>query len=415
MIPNSAHRTRFAAVALLAAAALGLTACSGGQSPAAAGDVATLDGGVSTSIDSAVESAMQQSGSTEAIVGVWSGDDAYIRGFGDGVDAKTRIRGAQATQPVVCALLLDLVDQGRVELDRKVSRDLTRQTDIDDVTYGQLCNMRSGLADYKSAFTDIFTNNPTRPWPEQELLAQGLVDSPLSWPGLDVHVADTGPLLLARALKVKTGTEVADLLSEHVYGKADMRSSYYPALASTEVQGDALNGLTYRSEGGAPVCDAGPVEVPEVSPSMLSGAGGTVTTVTDLKNFYSHYLDGTFGGDAASVITEAAPVTNPERNADGEPTSEPAEGTQWAFGMEKTGPLYGNAGAITGTLTAAYHDPESDFTVVVALNNSSAGASFAQALAFQLTALASAGGVGPEITWTAEYQAARLADKAVCQ
>ncbi|QZY53265.1 serine hydrolase domain-containing protein [Leucobacter tenebrionis] len=416
MIPRLAQRTRFAAVALIATAVLGLTACTGGATGTSGGDVATLDKGLSGSIDDAVASAMELSGSSEAVVGVWSGDDAYVRGFGDGVDGSTRIRGAQATQPVMCALLLDLVEDGTVKLGRAVEKDLERQSGIEGITYGQLCDMRSGLADYKDGFADIFVNNPTRPWPEQELIAQGLTRSPLSWPGLDVHISDTNALVLSRAIHVKTGDDMSELLKNRVFGPAGMGSSYFPAPTSTTAD-DALSGLAYPSSGGKPVCDAGPAEKLEVSPSMLGGAGGTVTTVTDLKNFYARYLDGAFGGEAGKQVTETIPVKNPERDEEGNPTSEvdTESGDQWGFGVEKVGPLYGRSGAITGTLTAAYHDPESDFSVVVALNNSSAGAGFAKSLAFQIAALSSEAGAAPEIPWTVDYQAERLRNAAVCQ
>ncbi|EYT55251.1 beta-lactamase [Leucobacter sp. UCD-THU] len=416
MIPRLAQRSRFAAIALIATAALGLTACTGGSAASPSGDVATLDQGLSAGIDEAIATAMQQSGSTEAVVGVWSGENAYVRGYGDGVDGKTLIRGAQATQPVMCALLLDLVEDGTVKLGRLVEKDLTRQSGLDEVTYGQLCEMTSGIADYKAGLADIFVNNPTRPWPEQELIAQGLTDSPLPWPGLDVNVSDTNALILSRALHVKTGDDISELLKSRVFEPAGMGSSYYPALTSTTIGGDTLAGLAYPSNGGAPVCEAGAVEKPEVSPSMLGGAGGTVTTVTDLKNFYEHYLDGAFGGEAAQQVTQTAPLQNPERDAEGTPTGEPDEaGPQWAFGMDKVGPLYGRSGAITGTLTAAYHDPESGFSVVVALNNSSAGAGFVKTLAFELAALSSEAGAGPELPWTAADQAGLLAQAAICQ
>lgn len=415
MIPKLAHRSRLIATALLVTTALGLTACTGGDLGAPAGDVDTVDEALATGIDGAIENAMTLSGSTQAVVGVWSGEDAYVRGYGD-VDGSVRIRGAQATQPVMCALLLDLVAEGRVDLDREISKDLTRQPGIEGITYRQLCEMRSGLADYKQGFGTLFANNPTRFWPEQELLAQGLAHSPLSWPGLDMHQSDTNAVLLARVLKVKTGQDVSELLSEHVFAKAGMTASSFPELSSTAIAEPTLAGTNYPLSGGDAVCDAGPVDVPEVSPSMLSGAGATVTTVTDLKNFYEHYFDGGFGGDAASVVTDAFPVKNPERDAEGAPTEEPAEGgRQWTFGTEKMGPLYGRSGAITGTLTAAYHDPESGYTVVVALNNSTAGGAFIKALAFQLASISSEAGAAPELPWTADEQAAALQEGAVCQ
>ncbi|GAA2190392.1 serine hydrolase domain-containing protein [Leucobacter alluvii] len=418
MIPRFAPRTRLLAVGAIVVAALGLTACTDGDSVTSSADVNTVDPALASGIDDAIASAMQQSGSTEAVVGVWGNDGSeYLRGYGDsGVDGSVSIRGAQATQPVMCALMLDLVDEGTIDLDGNVSEDLTRQSGIEDVTYRQLCEMRSGIADYKSGFADIFANNPTRPWAEQELLAEGLSRSPESWPGLDFHQSDSNLVLLARALKVKTGLEIPDLLRDHVFSDANMGSTYFPALNSTTISGDTLQGLTYPSSGGKAVCDAEPVEVAEVSPSMLAGAGATVTTVTDLKNFYDGYLSGTFGGESAGVVTEAFPTKNPERDENGEPTEEIAmDGRLWSFGVEKVGPLYGQSGAITGTLTAAYSDPDSGFSVVVSLNNSSAGAGFAKSLAFQLASLAQAQGVAPELTWSAEEQTEALAKAAVCQ
>lgn len=418
MISNLAHRGRFAAVALVASAALLLSGCTGEGGAKNAVDVATVSDSTATRIDDAIASAMAQSGSTEAIVGVWGeGDNTYLRGYGEGIDANTKIRGAQATQPVMCALLLDLAGTGRIDLDREISKDLTRQADIEGVTYRQLCDMRSGIADFKKGYTDLFANNPTRFWPAQELMAEGFANSPMSWPGLDMHQSDTNLVLLARVLKVETGVEPADLLKEHVFTKAGMSSSYYPNADSNTISGSTFTGLTYPFAGGKPVCDVEPVAVPEVSPSMLGGAGATVTTATDLKNFYESYLGGGFGGEEfSSLTTDAFPATNPKRDKEGNPTEEPsAEGRQWTFGTEKMGPLYGRAGAITGTLTAAYHDPASGYSVVVSVNNSSAGAGFIKALAFEIAAISADEGIGPEVPWTIDDQVAELGKAAVCQ
>ena len=414
MIPKLAHHVRIAAIGAIAVAALALTACSGGQSLAVSGDANTVSGDLSANIDAAVESAMQLSGSTEAVVGVWSEDGEYVRGFGDGIDGKTRFRGAQSTQPVVCALLLDAVERGDVKLDDPVTKHLPRQSGIGDITYAQLCEMRSGLADYKSSYADIFVNNPTRPWPEQELIAEGLAHSPKSKPGTDFLQSDTNAVLLGRALSVEAAQSLPSLLSERVFSQAGMPSSYYPAYSATEVNGDALQELTYPSAAGAPVCDAGVTELTDVSANMLAGAGATVTTVTDLKSFYEHYLAGDFGDK--KLVNDDQPTVNPERDGEGNPTNEPEDnGVHWSFGMEKVGPLYGRAGAITGTISAAYHDPASGYTVVVALNNSSAGASFARSLAFELAAISTAAGSGPELSWSADDQAANLTAGAVCQ
>lgn len=420
---RSTRRVRVATISVLAVVTLGLSACSSGGATAPGGDSNTVNGSLASSVDDAIATAMEQSGSTEAIIGLWGNDGSeYIRAYGsDRISGGSPIRGAQATQPVMCALLMDLVGAGKVDLDRAISKDLTRQVGIKGITYRQLCTMTSGIADFKAAFADTFANNPARVWPEQEIIAQGLINSPKSTAKPEsepsFRQSDTNVALLARALRIKTRESTDQLLGEHVFGRADMGSSRFPAPEESTLSESAMTALTYPSSGGVPVCDAGVIEVPKVSPSMLAGAGATVTTVTDLKNFYTHFFDGTFGGEAmAKLATATIPTTKPELDKDGNPSSQPdPQERKWGFGMEKQGPLYGRVGAITGTLTAAYHDPESGFTVVVALNNSSAGAAFVKALGFEIAAISADAGVAPELPWSVEDQTTLLKKGAICQ
>lgn len=410
-------RIRAAALAAIAVVALGLSACTGGNGPTAVEAANTVSGDVASGIEGAVAEAMELSGSTTAIVGVWQGDDAaYVQAFGDGVTVNSPIRAGQASQPVVCAALLELVNEGALTLDRKIAEDMPRQLGIEDISYSQLCTATSGLGDFKPGLGDIFVNNPTRPWVDRELLSHGLSRSPLSWPGLDVHLSDTNSLLLARSLRMATREPVNALLAEHVFAKAEMTSSFYPAAPGTDVTlpSGGMTGFTQPLSRGTFVCDVEPVEVTAVAPAMLAGAGATVTTVTDLKNFYRHYLGDTFGEGTGELITQVQSTVNPKRDEQGNPLppeegDQPAAGREWGFGLEKVGPLFGMSGSMTGTITAAYHDPSSDVTVVVALNNSTAGATFARTLALQL---ASIGGV--ETSWSVEDQANALAAAAPC-
>src|SRR5690606_17426985 len=57
-------------------------------------------------------------------------------------------------------------------------------------------------------------------------------------------------------------------------------------------------------------------------------------------------------------------------------------------GADFAGPLLGGFGMVPGYLSAAYSDPETGFTVAVVLNNSTAGASPAAYLAWELAAIA---------------------------
>lgn len=404
-----------AAISALTVVALGLTGCTSDAPGRTDADVKTVSADLASSIDAAIDNALTLSGSTEAVVGVWQGESAaYVRGYGDGVTGATKIRAAQASQPVMCALLLDYAAKNDISLNRKISKDIPRQSGVDDVTYAQLCDQTSGIDDFKHGLGDIFVNNPMRLWPEQELIANGLAVSRLSWPGLDVHLSDTNAVLLDRAMRIGTRIDTSQLLEEHVFKPTGMIATTYPSdFSAASIPENSLTPLTYPSAGGAAVCEPGVTKIDSLSTSMLRGAGATLTDVTDLKAFYTAYLSGSFGGEKLSGKTlETLPAKNPARDEAGTATEElDTEGRQIGYGgIEKISSLYGRSGQITGTLTAAYSDPESGLTVVVALNNSSAGAAFVQALAFQLAAL-----TGQEFSWTAEDQGAKLTELAVCQ
>ena len=83
---------------------------------------------------------------------------------------------------------------------------------------------------------------------------------------------------------------------------------------------------TVAGEAEGETVPAEPSAVEEVSPSMLGGAGATVTTVTDLKLFYEQYLSGAFGeGSDQLVTTLSAPAPEAEEGAEEAP---PADGEE---------------------------------------------------------------------------------------
>lgn len=401
----------------LAVLSLTVTGCASNDLVAEDDAVATLPSASQAQIDEAVTTAMELSGSTQAVIGVWTPSGDYVRAYttqgAPEVDGNALFRGAQTTQPALCALLLDMVDAGELTLDREVSRDIPRLVGIGNVTYGQLCDATSGFADYKRSFTDDFITNPTRDWPAKEFISESLIRPRLSWPGLDVHRSDTNAHILGHALTVVGGAPLAEQLEKRVFTPAEMAHSYMPADRELTIDSDnALTGLSYPV---GPDCQAEPIVLDKVSPSILGAAGATITTVSDIKRLYTSYLGGEFGGPSASVITDTRSTKNPKRDEEGNPVEEDEEvsptQTYRGFGILNIGPLWGYDGSMPGSITSAWHDPDTGFTVVVALNNSTAGASFATRLAHQIAAVTDA--VGD--LWTVEDQAAALQEAAVCQ
>lgn len=404
--------------AFISASALFLSGCSGDGGSTHVIPETTLSSTSTSQIDDAVKAAMSSDMATEAVIGVWSPSGDYVNTFTNGsdrdFDAAALFRAAQTNQPILCALVLAQVEAGELSLDREVSRDIPRQTGIGDVTYRQLCDGTSGFPDFKKKYQKIYLENPTRPWSQGQLIAESLIHKQLSWPGLDVHRSDSPAVILAHALSVRTVDSFDNLIAETVFEPAQMYNTTIQRGSQTTIPSD--NSLSGVGLLPGPNCEAGLQDYSEVSPSILDYAGNTISTVTDIKNFYEHYLSGTFGGEKGlSLIKDVKPRENPKRDEEGNPVEESADSEEQTsfigFGILKEGPLWGYNGSLPGSSTAAWHNPDTGLTIVVALNSSAAGSSIASLLAQQIAAI-----VGePNLPWDAEAKALAIAEAAVCQ
>ena len=159
--------------------ALLLTACTApvpDESPTPA-DVTTPtpDAGGSTAdpaevaaIQAAVETTMEESNVRAAIVRVMRGDEVVLtQAWGESmaqVPATTdmHFRSGAVSIPMVSTVLLQLVDEGTVALDDKLSEWMPDVPNADKVTLEQLSQMTSGYADYVQdpTFLEDFNREP---------------------------------------------------------------------------------------------------------------------------------------------------------------------------------------------------------------------------------------------------------------
>lgn len=114
-------------------------------------------------------------------------------------------RIGDTTRPMTCTVLLELVDEGKVNPTDKVNKTLPQIQGIEGITYEQLCQNTSGLGSYKPALNAQFVTNPTRNWSMAEILANGLASGSRTAPGALFNSSDTGYILLVPALQELTG------------------------------------------------------------------------------------------------------------------------------------------------------------------------------------------------------------------
>ncbi|TFC09459.1 class A beta-lactamase-related serine hydrolase [Cryobacterium algoritolerans] len=379
---------RYAVAALAVSAALLFTGCTdtagavGNSHPQVRAPFPTE---VAGRLDAALAEAITQSGSSGALAGVWApwaGQWVVSPGTtapGNGVPMGTAMsyRIGTNTTTLTCTVLAKLVDEGTVKLDDQVSTYLDRIVGLEGVTLGQLCRNTSGLADYTRNLLPQFVKNPTRIWPEREVVSSGMGSPRVALPGGAWAQSDTGVVLLGMALEAAAHQDLSSLYRSRVLEPLGMTGTSLPDSNELGLPGAHPQGFAATLDAAArPLCDT-VLNVTELSPSMGAAAAGAVSTLADQKKWVSALAEG-------SLLTDATATAQWATVAEG------ADAPAWrryGLGAEQVGPLRGRAGAIPGFISAAYSDPVSGLTIVVAFNNSTDGAGFAEAVARRLAAI----------------------------
>jgi D-alanyl-D-alanine carboxypeptidase len=380
--------TKVGRLALAATAALVALVLAGCTSGAGTAQPAQQSGGFSADVEkrlsAAVTDAMTLADASAGFAGVWApwagswttAQGTTTRGGSKPVTKNMNFRIGQNTTAMTCTVLLQLVDDGQIGLDDPLTKWVPGLVGVDGVTMRELCQNTSGINDYLPALHSKFVMNPTRQWPPLELASDGIAMQRYGTPGEKYGPSATNAVLVGMALQNVTNRSWQQLYKDYVFDKLHMTASVLPESGQLTVPGPHPTGYSAGVDGaGAIVCDP-TRDVSRMSPSQGWTSGGVVSNLTDLKAFGQAL-------GAGSLLSEKS------RKAQVDAVVNGASWQSYGLGVQLLGPLRGSTGAVPGYLSAVFSDPSSGLTIVVALNNSTPGAGFAQLLAQRLASIAS--------------------------
>ena len=408
MVIRTIDRRAVGLLAVIVSATLLLSGCTpaaGAKTPGRTEATTPFSAEITGRLDAALAEAMTHTGASGAIVGVWApwagswtaSPGTTTMAGPEKLSTDMRFRIGTHTTAMTCTVLLKLVDEKRVTLADPVSTYLPRIPGIGDITLGQLCQNTSGLADYTDRLGSQFVNNPTRVWPPLEVASAGMAAARSAKPGAAFTPSNTGIVLLGMALEALTHQSWATLYQKYIFHPLNLTLTSYPDPTQQSIPGSHPHGYaTSVGPGGQLICEA-VLDETQLSNSMAGVAGGVVSSLTDLKVWAQALADGQLLSQK-SAQSQWATI----------PAGAHAQPWQsYGLGAHQLGPLRGSEGSIPGFLTASYADPVSGLTVVVMLNNSTAGASVATNLALRFASIvAAAPAVGPaaapkiELPWS---------------
>ncbi|SIO00931.1 serine hydrolase domain-containing protein [Agromyces cerinus] len=409
-------------LAVLLVGVLGLSGCTGGTvDPLAALQPVDAEFGndLSDQLQAVLDEAVRLSGSSGGVAGAWSPWSGEWTGASGTVDfgeksepvsTDTEFHLGPLTSEVTCTVLLRLVEDGKVALDDKVSTYVDWVPGLDGITLGQLCAHTSGVADYYPGLKSHFVTNPERIWPANELLSSGLALPRVGPPGEQWAESRTGVLLLSMALERSTGRTWNELAEQYVLDPLGLEDTSLPAPSDTELDG-ALGAYSAAFAPNGTADCAVIRDDTDQSSSMGGAAAGAVSSLDDARRISAAFATGALL-DEATARKQWTPIPL---------GGETPAWQSWGLGGAEYGPMRGLAGESPGALTAAFTDPETGLTVVIALNNSTSGGAFVREAAFALASLASKAPAASEheqplveLPWSLEQATTKMTELATC-
>ncbi|MFE6056035.1 serine hydrolase domain-containing protein [Kitasatospora sp. NPDC056446] len=216
----------------------------------------------------------------------------YTAGVGDlatgakvPVDGQVRI--GSNTKTFTAVLVLQLVGEGKVDLDAKVDDylpGLVHGEGIDGrhITVRQLLQHTSGLPDYEGLLDEASLRN--RYFEPRELLDLALGQKSVFDPGTKFGYSSTNYVLAGLIVQKVTGRPLAEEIDRRIVRKLGLRHTYFPAVGDRTIREPHPKGYR-RDAADGPLRD-----FTEMDPSAGWAAGQMISTDSDLNRFFTDLL-----------------------------------------------------------------------------------------------------------------------------
>jgi D-alanyl-D-alanine carboxypeptidase len=268
----------------------------------------------------------------------------------------------------VAAVALQLVHEGKLALDDKISKHLSgepwfaRLPNSADITVRMLMNHTSGLVRYefKEAFTNDLTRDPDKVWRPEELVAYLLDEKAPFAAGQGWDYSDTNYIVLGMIIERITASKLNDEIARRLLKPLGLEhtrpsdSRAIPGLSQGYAgENNAFGGTDAMLEEERMV----------INPQFEWAGGGYASTAEDLARWgHALYTGRVF--DAALLPQVIDGVDAPMLG----------HGVKYGLGVivrdTELGPVWGHSGFFPGYLTEMRYFVDHDFCIAVQVNTS---------------------------------------------
>ncbi|MER5771001.1 serine hydrolase domain-containing protein [Streptomyces sp. NPDC001985] len=202
-----------------------------------------------------------------------------------------RVRIGSNSKTYLAVVVLQLVGEGRVELDGPVETHLpglVRGEGIDgrNITVRQLLQHTSGLPNYTDHLEPDWFVSRDRYLEPRELVDLALSRKASFPPGTDWQYSNTNFVLAGLLVQKVTGRPLAEEIERRVLAPLGLRDTSFPAAGDRTIPGPHPRG--YHADDPAQT----PGDITVMDPSWAWGAGSMIATPGDLNRFLTALMGG---------------------------------------------------------------------------------------------------------------------------
>lgn len=284
---------------------------------------------------------------------------------GAAIDTRARFRIGSVTKTFSTVVLLQLVNEKKIELDVPVNRYLPGLLPDDRITVRHLLTHRSGLSDYTNAMFDKtvpgFEAVRNKVFGYQELVNLSLAEPRTTEPGVSYQYSNTNFVVVGMLIEKATGNPVAKEYDRRIIKPLKLRDTSY-VHPGTQIAGLHTHGYLTPDEDGAPLVDS-----TEQTVSWAQSAGAMISSPADLSTFMSALVGGKLV--APRLLDEMLVMT---------PT-DAAKTRFYGLGLRRYDlscgtSVYGHTGTVQGFYTYAFTTRDGKRSMTAMANTSNRGA-----------------------------------------
>jgi D-alanyl-D-alanine carboxypeptidase len=196
--------------------------------------------------------------------------------------AANRFRIASITKMFTAAMILQLVEEGKLKLTDTLDKFIPQIPNAKKITIVQILGHRSGIPNVRRDH-ESQRNVYTTPITKDEMLALIVKATPDFEPDTKHSYSNSGYFLLGLILEKLTGKSYEEALKVRIASKIGLKDTY---TATGNIDVNKNESLTYFNLGGEWK------QGPETHPSVFFGGGQIVSTPNDLTKFIQALFDG---------------------------------------------------------------------------------------------------------------------------